>query len=344
MSYHTFELSSKLTNYEMFSIKDSLYKSGKTYMDSPGIIVCETLRKHGIVIKLNSFEKDDYTYNMLYYRINPRRVMEQDNYIGIFNSSDTDVMLNAVDEYLRSISCVMPTVDMMKLSRIDFCSNIRLSSGSEVKEYMKILHRGMTPHKYTLNVYYSKSMKKYVIPKNSIVFSYRNRMMITYYNKYQQIKSVSYIKNPEEARDIVRAEIQCGKHKVRHLADKFGCTSVRNFLRHSDEISEYIFKKYANLSYGNGCFYKIDEIQRRIENSRFHKKSKKMMYKLVSLSAKHSSLEKAMNELDLTGKKRKEIMKRFDKIGASPVVIPRRCEYDSFENPLTLALKWCDNL
>lgn len=344
MSYHTFETSYRLTPTEWNTIKDKLYKSkGKVYIDCYDYlqpIVCETLKVHGIILKLIKYRKNEFDCYMLYYRINPRRVIESYNYIGIFDESDTDEMLDKTDKYLESVYKLMPSVYDCMLHRIDFCANITLSSQNEVEEYIKILQRGMYPKKYYPEMYYDLKSKRDKLYKNSITISHKNLLSVTYYNKYEQLKQNRYCKNIKDAKNILRAEIQCKKNKVKHLMGKFGCTDIHSFLTNSDKIGKYVFKEYANIFYGKGDFYKLDKIYEKIDNSKYKDKSKKMMKELVKLSAKHSSLETAMNELELKQKERRAVMERFDKIGVSPMVIPRRFEHDRFKNPLTLALKY----
>ncbi len=67
-------------------------------------------------------------------------------------------------------------------------------------------------------------------------------------------------------------------------------------------------------------------------------KSKKLMKELVKSSATHSSLDRAFDILNFNKSQIKAILKKFNKIGVSPVVIPRRYEFDTIRNPLDLAL------
>ena len=128
------------------------------------------------------------------------------------------------------------------------------------------------------------------------------------------------------------------KKKVRHLTKKFKCTSASSFLKESDIIGKYIFKHYANIFYGTGDFYKLTDIYSIIDKSSCKKKSKKLMKELVKSSATHSSLDRAFDILNFNKSQIKAILKKFNKIGVSPVVIPRRYEFDTIRNPLDLAL------
>ena len=105
------------------------------------------------------------------------------------------------------------------------------------------------------------------------------------------------------------------------------------------KIAEYVFKQYTSVCYGKGDFYKLTNIKDKIDNSGFKEKSKKMMHELAKLSAKHKSLQTAIEECGYSKKDIENTLKRFEKIGVSPVVIPRRYEFEMFENPLKLALK-----
>ena len=63
------------------------------------------------------------------------------------------------------------------------------------------------------------------------------------------------------------------------------------------------------------------------------------MTELVQCSAKQKSLDTALHKLSWDKATKDKILKKFDKIGVSPVVIPLRSEYEFFKNPLTLALE-----
>lgn len=342
MNYHTFELCYELTPFENRYYKNILYKSkGRTYLDKNEYvptIICETLRSYGIIIKIQKFKKNAYDYYMMYYRINPRRVMEQNNYIGLFHEKDTDIMLEKVNGYLKTIHQSMPSADQCRINRIDFCTNITMSGQEEIFEYIKVLQRGFYLKNYAPELFYDAISKRSKFTKNACNIVKKKTVKITYYNKYDQLQENKWCRNIGDAKNILRAEIQCEKQKIRHLMNKFGYADTRSFLKHSDKIGTYVFLYYANKFCGSGDFYKIDEIYKEIERSSFKKKTKKLMKEFVQCSAKHSSADKAIRKLCWSNKNVLSIIKKFNKIGVSPVVIPLKSKYDSFKNPLTLAL------
>ena len=195
----------------------------------------------------------------------------------------------------------------------------------------------------TIKKYKNEKSKRNTLSKNGITITGNNGIEVTYYNKYRQLKE----KNPkcryiDNSKKIIRIEIRCFKKKVRHLTKKFKCTSASSFLKESDIIGKYIFKHYANIFYGTGDFYKLTDIYAMIDKSSCKKKSKKVMKELVKSSATHSSLDRAFDILNFNKSQIKAILKKFNKIGVSPVVIPRRYEFDTIRNPLDLALEYSD--
>lgn len=220
---------------------------------------------------------------------------------------------------------------------------MELNDQAVIDSYINLLKRGYFPSKYTIKKYKNEKSKRNTLSKNGITITGNNGIEVTYYNKYRQLKE----KNPkcryiDNSKKIIRIEIRCFKKKVRHLTKKFKCTSASSFLKESDIIGKYIFKHYANIFYGTGDFYKLTDIYAMIDKSSCKKNSKKLMKELVKSSATHSSLDRAFDILNFNKSQIKAILKKFNKIGVSPVVIPRRYEFDTIRNPLDLALEYSD--
>lgn len=345
MSYHTFELKYQLSYQEREHLIEALRHKGKVYVDDYDYrhpTVCEALRKYGITIEFTQFIKNDFIFHMMYLIINPRRVMDENNYIGIFDADDTDKMLDRLDNHLQKLTPLMPYVDSFKLNRIDFCTNIRMRSQDEVMSYIRILQKGRIPKKFSIDTYYDLTSKREKLYTNSITFS-RNSMSVTFYNKYSQLQENKHCKNIEDAKNILRAEIQCKKNMVDYLSKKFHHRTVRDFLRNSYEIGEYVFKFHIPKFFGGGDFYKLDTVINKIRNSNLKQASKEKMIAFAEQSANHKGLQNAIISNSLKPDKYKSLMKKFNKIGISPIIIPRRYKYDSFENPLSLVLEWYGN-
>lgn len=344
MNFHTFELSYKLSTDDVRIVYNELYNaSGQNYKPKDDCAVFKALQDYGIIIFIKKYKQDEYNHHVLYYRINPRRVLENHNYIGIFNSKNIDKLIKKFNILIKTVSPFLPEFDSCNISRIDYCSNVELNDQAVIDSYINLLKRGYFPSKYTIKKYKNEKSKRNTLSKNGITITGNNGIEVTYYNKYRQLKE----KNPkcryiDNSKKIIRIEIRCFKKKVRHLTKKFKCTSASSFLKESDIIGKYIFKHYANIFYGAGDFYKLTDIYAMIDKSSCKKKSKKLMKELVKSSATHSSLDRAFDILNFNKSQIKAILKKFNKIGVSPVVIPRRYEFDTIRNPLDLALEYSD--
>ena len=85
MNFHTFELSYKLSTDDVRIVYNELYNaSGQNYKPKDDCAVFNALQDYGIIIFIKKYKQDEYNHHVLYYRVNPRRVLENHNYIGIF--------------------------------------------------------------------------------------------------------------------------------------------------------------------------------------------------------------------------------------------------------------------
>ena len=149
-----------------------------------------------------------------------------------------------------------------------------------------------------------------------------------------------------ELNRILRIEIRCGRRKIKALQKRYKVKSVRKFLRESDKIGKYIFKKYGSKFCGCGDFYPLSEINQHIDHANFKKKSKSLMKELVKSSAVHSSLETAIRDFKAKhgNDQLKRTLERFDKLNVSPVVIPKRAKVVFFPNPIRLAKEYYNEI
>lgn len=113
---------------------------------------------------------------------------------------------------------------------------------------------------------------------------------------------------------------------------------MREFLENSDEIGLPVMRKYAGIFCGGGDFCKEKAIVKEIDSSEYKNKTKELMKELVSLSAKHSSLDKAVKKLNekYGADKVLKIRQKFNELNISPVVIPRRAQYKRLPGTDTL--------
>ena len=340
MSFHTFELSFELTdNYR--NVKEALHKCGcKNYKDKREKTPTHVFEVYpGLVAYIKKVRQGDYTHNMLYYRINPRRLTDDNNYVGLFDAARSGDMLDKVDKILNRIYSDMPLTEECMLSRIDFCCNACLESADEVDFYIDLFKRGALHDTYEIQKYKNDVAKRKVLSKNGITYIGKNDVNIVFYNKQREMEqqNLTY-RDVDYLNRIIRIEIQCKRAKIKRICRRYDIHGVREFLENSDEIGLPVMRKYAGIFCGVGDFCKEKAIVKEIDSSAYKNKTKELMKELVSLSAKHSSLDKAVKKLnEKYGADRiLKIRQKFNELNISPVVIPRRAQYKRLPGTDTL--------
>ena len=339
MGFHTFECYNTITCKEYKSLKETFKTKGKFYEDKNTrySYISEALSKSGIIIKVSQIDSHGYSHYILSYRINPRRVMEENNYVGIFSSTEVDEMLFTANKYITSVSKKLPSIYDCKISRIDYCYNIRLDIAEDVVQHLELLKRCNIPSGFHMELYYNEKAKKKTISKDGINLKRTNIAEISIYNKQRQMETSK--KNYPEGNDasgIIRFEVQCFKDKVKNLQKKYDTYDIADFLNMSDEISPKLFTEYLSRMYGSGDFYKVDEAKAIINKSTYPATTKAIMIDLVDNTAKYKNLNKALTEFKQKHgtNKTNRIMKKFKNLELSPLTIPRRWDKDMIPNPL----------
>ena len=344
MGMHTFEIYQQLTFYSYGILKDALYKSGEHYKKGKAVVF-EKLKNQGIKIKLYRYKQEEfnesnncYNHYSVSYVINPRRVLEEKNYVGIFNDEDdVDQMIYMVDQYLNSYSNHLPEVNACKIKRVDYCHNIKLNDDMEVRQYLKLLKRCMIPNGFTFEKFYDKTAKKSTILNNGLWLK-NNSVTISIYNKKRQLENEkkNYYGDIMAANGIIRFEIQCKKGKMKKLMEKYGTGNVQDLLNKTSEISRDVFGHYFSKMYGTGDVLTLEEAEKVIKKNKLRKDTEKLMLELLKNTATYSNLEKAYREFEEQYGKAKaaSILKKFNQCNLSPLTKPGRWTGININNPL----------
>ena len=346
MGFHTFEARFKLTKTQFNGLKNDLHSKGvEIYTDKMSCerhkpYIFKGLKDNGIIAILSKYEQDSYKHYVLKYRINPRRVIDENNYVGIFNSANVDVMMYQVNNALKSVSKLFPDISDCTIARIDYCANVKLDSAKDVELYLDLLKRCNIPDNFEIKKYYDKKAKKKIILQDGLILSRSNLVNITFYNKQRQMGKQDFnYPDCNNANGIIRFEIQCLKRKAFNLTKRTKSKDIAEFLNKSDKICDDVFTQYLPSLYGTGDFYTLERAMEIISHSNYSDKTKKKMIWLVNKASKYSNLNKAINEMHnfYDAKVERDLIKKFNKCNLSPLTIPRRWNIKHFSNPLTFA-------
>ena len=328
MNLHTFEVSAQLTNNNYYEAQKELkqaapdkWKSEKRGMTYFGI------SDKGILIKFFIIKKKKYYTYMVTYRISARRVMENHNFVGLFDTNRYDELEKEVNKLLKEQSKHLPKLKVCNLRRIDFCVNAKLDNQEQVKAYIKTMKRANVPAKLELYEEYDRVSKRKKPMKDDFTVWASDYVAISIYNKYAEMKKQKKGVFPESevkrSKNIVRMEIRCMEGKVQALKKKFGVDTIRQFMRSGDEIGEYLFHYYLKKITGTGDLYTLKNTLKRIDMSGYKAEKKELLKEFVETANTFRSAAEAVKIYKSTdGKKQvKKIIFMLNMIETNYVTI-----------------------
>ena len=299
MNIHTFEVSAQLANNNYYEAQKELkqaapdkWKSEKRGMTYFGI------SDKGILIKFFIIKKKKYYTYMVTYRISARRVMENHNFVGLFDTNRYDKLEKEVNKLLKEQSKHLPKLKACSLRRIDFCVNTKLNNQEQVKAYIKTKKRANVPAKLELYEEYDRVSKRKKPMKDDFTVWASDYVAISIYNKYAEMKKQKKGVFPESevkrSKNIVRMEIRCMEGKVQALKKKLGVDTIRQFMRSGDEIGEYLFHYYLKKITGTGDLYTLKNTLKRIDMSGYKTEKKELLKEFVETANTFRSAAEAV--------------------------------------------------
>ncbi len=274
MTIHTFQVSSMLTNEDFYNIQRDLkskdpskWKALKNGMQYWG------LSDKGILINMHIIKKKGFYSYSIMYRISARRVMDNDNFVGLFNTKNYCDLEEKVDKILKDKCTFLPKLKKCNLKRLDFCVNAELDNQEQVKAYIKTAKRSNVPSKLEIFETYDKKSKRKKPTKDDYTVCLSEYIDISIYNKYMEMKKEKDCAFPkselDRAKNIVRIEIRCKEGKIKALKKKYNISSISDFMFRADKIGNELFNYYLSKMFNNGVIYTLKEALARIDKSGF---------------------------------------------------------------------------
>lgn len=252
MLIHTFSAKSQLTFHEFDAVSRELCKRSdwrkiKNGVQYYGYSFC------GMLVNLVKTGKGDYTRCDVEYIISPSRLFATDDYLGLFDTEDTDRLMAEIDFRLKALCPLLPDMDVCDLTRVDFTVNAVMDSRRQVEAYVKFAKQGRVPCHMKVYAPYDKKSKRCRCPEDGYtVFTAKDyhNAEITLYDKYRQMvkqnsgRAVFPERTLTEGKDILRIEVRLKKHKIYALSKQYGIYSVRSFLKKADTIAPKVVEAY----------------------------------------------------------------------------------------------------
>lgn len=338
-SVHTFEIRMLLSRDEYIQCKNKLYDYCHThgiscYKHSPYIDCYKIFKQEGFTLLrtwyFGSTDGCRYGMNII---INARKLLGYMEYTHICIAPPKDMprIMPAIYEKLDLIGLDYLDYNRFFLKRLDLCTNIKLKTSTEFREYMRLICKGKNIYNSELLLCYDKKQKRRIAPKDSFTLEGATFEISLYAKQKQMHDSNKHYsaKELQSAENQLRIELRFMNQKYKDLIDSY--QNLDNLICHIPEIGHKYITRYLNSIYGKGDFLRSDIATQRIEDSNFHSDTKQKMRKFMNAVAK-SSLSDA---IDKYGKEQSNTMlSHFNELHISPITLPHRSSYLFLPHPL----------
>lgn len=258
-------------------------------------------------------EQISYVNYVIDARVNPSKVIYRESAIDIYKSSDYEIFQQCFNHEIKSFNLpFLPDLDGWKAHRVDFTYNI---STPHVKEYIRLFHkadlRGFTLKK---DQHGHRSMKAGSLYINN------SAVTLNFYDKFDEMqKAEGGTRHTQEeiqqAKDILRIEVQAGRDKLSGIKRKQEFTSkqISEFMT-SPEAAEDLVLMYAEKVLGAATYRKKPAAVTLINHSKKHQKTKdQLIAALEAVSKPYKRIDEVRQEHpDLEIDKTKKILRDLD--------------------------------
>lgn len=298
MYIHTFKVGCALKGEDFYLIQQELRKKGP----NKWVALKEGMRYWGlsdkgiIIIMKRTKKKDFFSYSII-YKISALRVIENDNFVGLFDTQNYEELEDKVNSILNKACKLLPCLEKCTLSRIDFCVNTEFDDHKQVEAYIKTVKRGNIPPKLKLYERNDPKAKRKKASKNEFTVRAGKYVEVSIYNKYAEMKEQMDYNYPdgeiERAKNIVRIEIRCKEGKVRELAKKYHISSIERFMERADGIGDELYQYYLGKMFNRGSVCTLKEALERIDMSEYRRDTIKKLKEFLSKCNECRSAAKA---------------------------------------------------
>lgn len=270
--------------------------------------------------------KYKYPVKMIEIQLNPTKLLDKD-IIELTHEEDLQELEQKFNDVVAGIHLDLNTFMYWTLRRIDYSINIKTE---HVEEYIQLFQRGDIPYRFKMM--YDKKSKRRKHKKGSMYLK-SNSATINFYNKFDERLNHTG-EEVENARNILRLEVQCSKGKTDALKRKYEFDMKYLYYFLSKEISDYVIHYYYDKTVGAGNYYKLDKAIKIVEESSLRASTKQKLIELL----KDINAKRSLYEVKSAFKDRKDResfnrhIKQLRELGINPVTIPQRWNIDCLEN------------
>lgn len=258
-------------------------------------------------------EQISYVNYVIDARVNPSKVIYRESAIDIYKPSDYEIFQQCFNHEIKSFNLpFLPDLDGWKAHRIDFTYNIHTP---HVKEYIRLFHKAdLRGFELKRDQHGHRSMK------SGSLYINNSAVTLNFYDKADEMTKAEGGKRHtqeeiQQAKDILRIEVQAGRDKLSGIKRKQEFTSkqISEFMT-SPEAAEDLVLMYAEKVLGAATYRKKPAAVTLINHSKKHQKTKdQLIAALEAVSKPYKRIDEVRQEHpDLEIDKTKKILRDLD--------------------------------
>lgn len=329
---HTILITNRIINKRIY---DEIYKSLDILSKHNGVnlykheqgYVTNALKDVGFTeILLSKYNIKGYSapYMQVTIQLNPTKLLGRD-IIELTKERDLEEVEHKFNEIVEKIHINLNTFMYWTLNRIDYAINIKTPY---VKEYIELFQRADIPYRF--NMQYDKTSKVKKQKKGSFYLCSKSTN-INFYDKFQE-RLNNKDEDVENAKDILRLEVQCKKGKTNAMKYKysFEIKYLGYFL--NEKLSLDTIKYYYDKTIGKGYYYKLDKAIEKVNLSDHTPGTKEKLITILKEVNSNRSIWKARECTIFSMERFNHYLKLIRQLNINPVTMPRRWSIDCLEN------------
>lgn len=245
--------------------------------------------------------------------------------------SEYQEIVKKVDKLLKSVD-VPCSVDKMKLYRVDTTDNL---ISDLVDEYLRILKKSCLLPRYQVDFFREEEhkAKDCKLANKHSHKQYCKSAAFFAYDKTAQLEMIGAFPDALIGKRVLRLEAQLRRKAMKKWAGKDGMKGgnwdiLKKLGKNSEKILHWYLKRLQPV---NAAYVRYCDAVCMIESVKGKNNRERMLYLLRKTSDSESltaALEKLQKEFNLSGSQCRNVLKKFEKLGISPITLKNSSDYD----------------
>lgn len=329
----TFTFYYSLTPNQKTKIMDQLsrlpgfLKRQASYFENTYRYTSDCFAKQGV--KLEIFRKEGSIWGM-YIILHPTLVLGDQDRSALYQPCKKNYkeLINRVDKLMEQI-CVPRKLKEMKLYRVDVTANLIFDESDLPDIYLRILKKGMLLPRYHLKWFrkYENNVRDY---KKANKCSYKQACKSAAffaYDKTAQLEMIEKFPNTLIGKRVLRMEVQLRRKGMKKwVSEKDMGSCFKTLKKLSSKTTDIVSWYLQRMQISSGRYVRYEEAAAAIDSKIKREETRdRMLYLLRKTSDSRdltAVLEKIKDEYGLKNSQIRRILKKFDKLGISPITLP----------------------